>query len=229
MRAETFLKMYRVLEGLLEDKYGNSNSSVVMDYINDPDSEPVRQRLNLCRELRNLLTHNAGSDGEPVCEPSRQMLDDLYAIIAHDQKPRPAKNAATPVEALLTAEMDDPVMPVMQEMTAHGYSHVPILSQNSVRGVFSASCLLAHLSQGGYLNEQTRMRHLGKLLALEGRTSGRYAFAAADASCAEVSAAFEAHSSRNNRLMAIFLTQNGNPSEPLLGMLTPWDVLGKDD
>ena len=71
MRAETFLKMYRVLEGLLEDKYGNSNSSVVMDYINDPDSEPVRQRLNLCRELRNLLTHNAGSDGEPVCEPSR--------------------------------------------------------------------------------------------------------------------------------------------------------------
>ncbi len=228
MRAEVFLKLYRVLEGLLEEKYGRA-SSVVMEYMNHPDSEPVRTKLDLCRELRNLLTHNAGADGEPVCEPSQQVLDSLYAVIAHVQKPRPAINAATPAESLLTAGMEDPLLPVMRRMTDYGYSHVPVLEDGRVTGVFSASCLLAHLARGGYVNEQTRMRHLGRYLGLEERASGRYAFLAADASCNDAIAAFEAHSSRNNRLMAIFITQNGNPAEPLLGMLTPWDVLGKED
>ena len=83
MRAETFLSMFRVLEGMLDKKYAgreNGSSSVVMRYIGDPESEPVRAQLDLCRELRNLLTHNADDEGNPVCEPSKAMLDTLYKI-----------------------------------------------------------------------------------------------------------------------------------------------------
>jgi hypothetical protein len=41
----------------------------------------------------------------------------------------------------------------------------------------------------------------------------------------QVRAAFEAHHERNNRLSAVFITKDGNRFEPLLAMLTPWDVL----
>lgn len=60
-RSERFLKMYRILEGVLEKRFvgDRQGSSVVMEYIRDPDSEPFRHELNICREIRNLLTHNA--------------------------------------------------------------------------------------------------------------------------------------------------------------------------
>ena len=228
MRSETFLKMYRVLEGLLEEKYGRA-SSVVMEYLNNPDSEPVRSQLDLCRELRNLLTHNAGENGEPVCEPSAETLDSLYAIISHVQKPRPAINAATPASTLLTAGTEDLLLPVIAEMDRQGFSSVPILSDGRITGVLSASSLLSYLAHGGYINAQTRLRHLSRYLTLDGRSTGRYSFLSAEASCNEAIAAFESHSARNNRLLAIFITRDGSPDQPLLGMLTPWDVVGKED
>ena len=59
-RAERFLRRYRELEGLLEKRYGESTQgSVVFEYLHTDDSEPYRYELNLIREIRNLLTHNA--------------------------------------------------------------------------------------------------------------------------------------------------------------------------
>ena len=61
--------MYRVLEGLLEEKFtgeARRAPSVVMDYALLPESEPVRQKLNICREVRNLLTHAADESGAPL-------------------------------------------------------------------------------------------------------------------------------------------------------------------
>ena len=46
--------MFRVLEGLLTQKYqgcDRHSASVVMEYINDPESEPVRTALDTCREI----------------------------------------------------------------------------------------------------------------------------------------------------------------------------------
>ena len=39
--------------------------------------------------------------------------------------------------------------------------------------------------------------------------------------------AFERASERDSRLAAVFITENGKLDEPLMGMLTPWDVLGE--
>ncbi|MEA5066481.1 MAG: hypothetical protein VB065_10555, partial [Eubacteriales bacterium] len=73
MRSEEFLLLYRQLEEALENKYARSlrtTGSVVMEYLRDDDSLPFRDRLNLCREIRNILTHNAAGDDSAVVEPS---------------------------------------------------------------------------------------------------------------------------------------------------------------
>ena len=84
-RSEAFLKLYRQLEGALEKRYAGQRvtSSVVAEYLRDPDSAPCRAELDLCREIRNLLTHNADGGGEAVVEPSQTMLDTLKGILDH--------------------------------------------------------------------------------------------------------------------------------------------------
>ena len=67
-RIERFLDLYKQLEDELEDKYRNARrhySSVVFEFIRDEDSAPVRDQLETCREIRNLLTHSA-NEGSPL-------------------------------------------------------------------------------------------------------------------------------------------------------------------
>ena len=152
MRAETFLSMFRVLEGMLDKKYAgkeNGSSSVVVRYLGDPESEPVRAQLDLCRELRNLLTHNADAEGNPVCEPSKAMLDTLYQIIDYVESPKPALLYATPGERVLRAHPGDPALEVMRRMDKHGFSHVPVLEKGGISGIFSMRSVFSYVLKHG--------------------------------------------------------------------------------
>ena len=230
MRAETFLSMFRVLEGMLDKKYAgreNGSSSVVMRYIGDPESEPVRAQLDLCRELRNLLTHNADAEGNPVCEPSKAMLDTLYQIIDYVESPKPALLYATPGERVLRAHMGDPALEVMRRMEKHGFSHVPVLEKGGISGIFSMRGVFSYVLKHGGVEEDTRVRDFGELLKMNRPGGERFLLLGADATYHEVRAAFERAGERDSRLAAVFITQNGQLDEQLLGMLTPWDVLGE--
>ena len=68
-RSERFLKLYRILESVLEKRANGKRvaaGSVVMDYLHDADSVPVRADLDMCRAIRNLLSHSVDEAGEPV-------------------------------------------------------------------------------------------------------------------------------------------------------------------
>ena len=161
MRAETFLSMFRVLEGMLDKKYAgreNGSSSVVVRYLGDPESEPVRAQLDLCRELRNLLTHNADDEGNPVCEPSKAMLDTLYKIIEYVESPKPALIYATPGERVLRAHPGDPALEVMRRMEKHGFSHVPVLEKGGISGIFSMRGVFSYVLKHGGVGEHARAR-----------------------------------------------------------------------
>lgn len=229
MRANTFLSMYRVLEGLLEKKFtgeARHGVSVVMDYAQLPESEPVRQKLNVCREVRNLLTHTSDGSGAPLVEPSQAVLDDLYGIIQYVETPQPALSYATTGDEMLRAGPDDRAMDVMRWMEKRGYSHAPVLSGGKILGVFSVATVFSHALTGARLSPDTKIGEFGKLLDLEGRASGRFLVMRKDASYLDVRKEFERQAERNQRLAAVFLTSTGDADGELLGILTPWDVLG---
>lgn len=228
--SELFLQKYRVLEGLLEKRYAGqktSCSSVVIEYLRDADSQEVRVDLDLLRDIRNLLSHNAGRDGEPVVEPSREMLERLDAVTEHVRKPRRARDFGTRGEDVLCAHLNDEIRSVMRNMRKNGYSHVPVEEQNSVVGVFSVKCLFDYLAENGLdaLEPGARISVLGDRIRLDRKQGERYMFVSADCSIAYVRNAFQRFTERNCRLGMVFVTETGAPDEPLICMLTPWDVL----
>lgn len=228
-RAEAFLKMYRILEGTLEKRMDGKRqgASVVMDYLKDEDSEPYRYELNLCREIRNLLSHNADDVGEPVVEPSSAVLASLREILEHVSAPRYAVDGGTPRERILCAHPNDLAMDIMHRMTREGFSHVPVLDKGRLTGVFSVGGLFGYLERRGLdaLDRNARIGQLKDALDLERHGAEKYRFMSRSTTMTQVRAAFEERSSRNSRLSAVFITETGSLDEPLLAMLTPWDVL----
>jgi len=232
VNAELFLQKYRVLEGLLEKRYDGekmSSSSVVMEYIRDPDSAPVRVDLDLIREIRNILSHNAGPDGGAVVQPSAAMIERLDQIIDHVKRVQPAKDFGTAADKILFAHPNDSVQDVMRNMRSHGYSHVPVTDKGKLIGIFSIKCLFDYLAENGLssLNQTTRIRDLGGNIRIDNRRGERYLFVPEDTSIIRVRSAFRSHGERDNRLRVVFVTQNGSPSEKIICMLSPWDVLNE--
>lgn len=229
MRSEIFLQKYRVLEGLLEKRYEGrklSSSSVVIEYTRDADSEPVRVDLDLLREIRNILSHNAGEGGQAVVEPSQEMLDRLDAIIEYVRRPRRAVHYGTPSDRIFSAHMNDRVIHVMRSMQKNGYSHVPVEERGGIIAMLSIKSVFDYVALHGpdSLNADTRIGDLGEHI----RINQRYLFLPEDASLMEVRKAFERKIERNGRLSAVFITRTGAPEEPLICMLTPWDVLSNE-
>ena len=228
-RAEEFLKMYRVLEGVLEKRMEGrrQGASVVMDYLKDEDAEPYRSQLNLCREIRNLLSHNADESGEPVIEPSEAVLASLQEILDYVSAPRCAIECGTPQERILCAHSNDLAIEVMHRMSRQGFSHVPVLEKGKLTGVFSVGSLFSYLERLGLdaVDNSTRIGQLKDALDLDSHGSEKYRFMPRNATIQQVRAAFEERPGRNSRLSAVFITENGSRDEPLLAMLTPWDAL----
>lgn len=56
-----------------------------------------------------------------------------------------------------------------------------------------------------------------------------YEFVSKDATYITVRKKFEHVKGKNKRVSVIFITETGSPEERLLGMLTPWDVLGEPE
>ena len=228
-RSEQFLRLYRKLEGLLEKRYSGKkvSSSVVMEYLHDPDSAPCRADLDMCRDIRNLLTHNDDEDGQPVVEPSEGVVELLGDIVDYVQRPRLAVDYGTPGEKIMFAHPNDLALDVMRHMLRMGYSHVPVRDKTGLVGVFSAGALMSYVGDRGFeaLKDDLRIGDLKKELSVDNEHTDKYLFFDSKTTLTTVRMAFEKPQERNRRLAVAFITEDGGQHSQVLAMLTPWDAL----
>ena len=225
-----FLEQYKILEELLEEKYRGTHlrtNSVVREFIADVDATPYKEKLDLCRQVRNLLVHSAELDGEAPLMPSDALIKTLEEIIAFVRKPPMVLEFATLRSELMTADLKMPVLPLIRKMKERGYSHVPVLRDGCVYGVFSWNILINYMMhESNYqLDPELLVRDLRQYLPLKEHDMERYLFRERNSTYFDIKQAFENNRIRNRRLACIFITENGTQNEPLLGLVTPWDLL----
>lgn len=232
-RAERFLTLYRMFEGLLEKRYADhamTTGSVVKEYLKDPDSEPMRTEIDLCREIRNILSHNTDSDGEPVVAPSEGVVQRMEEIIEYVKRPLMAINYGTPADKILFAHPNDLAINVMRHMVKMGYSHVPVQDKSGLVGVFSSGSLMVYAAKKGLsqVRDELRVGDMKDAIDFGDERSERFMFLREDATLLNVRDAFEKRRERNHRLAVVFLTGDGTRRAPVQAMLTAWDVLRDD-
>lgn len=229
-RAVQFLQRYRVLEGFLERQYANrrkTTSSPVIEYLHDDDSQPIRTDLNLLREIRNILSHNSGSNGEPVIEPSEETLDKLESAITYITRKHKAGHCGTDAQNILCTHPEDRLLTIMRKMHESGFSHVPIINTNGVCGVLSLRSVFDFIAENGLdaINAATTVRDVHDYTSLDRKQGDQYMFVSADTDISVIRKNFNRRWEPNHRLALVMVTHNGRPNEPLIRLLTPWDTL----
>lgn len=228
--SELFLDLYKQLEDELDNKYRKAKrrfSSVIFEFTRDSESEPVRDKLEICREVRNVLTHNANLGGQPIIEPSEPVIEALREIIAYVNKPPLAIDYATKGESIMRATPTQKVLRVMEVMDKNGYSHVPVMQNGEFAGVFSMGAVFMYiLKTRRHIGADTTIQDMASHIQVKEHVEN-YAFVPADASYIYVRKQFEVVKGKNKRVSVVFITETGRQDERLLGMLTPLDVLGE--
>ena len=144
--------------------------------------------------------------------------------------PKKAILIAIPREVVYTTTLDDSAWKVMQTMNDKVYTHVPVMDGDKMIGVFSENTILSYLvhNKDSIIMQDARISEFKDFVPLDKHPSEYFEFVGRNALLIEVEEIFRRGLISKRRIAVVFITENGNPDEKLLGLITAWDIAGKD-
>lgn len=186
--------------------------------------------LLLFADLRNSMVHNPYmEDADPIAEPHNFIVEKYRTIVDSVMNPpRALGTIAIPEEKIYKIYPKDLVMEIMRIMSRSKYSHVPIMRDGRVLGVFSSDTIFDYIADGiGRipLNEEMKIRDLIQYTKLQNHANDFFKFMSGSANLTEIEEEFSHSPVVGKRTALIFLTDTGKQTGLLLGMISPWDLL----
>lgn len=229
-RAEEFLDLYRRLETAAERLTGtDSRTSSVMKLSRHRDFQKYREELDYARQVRNLLTHEAKLNGQYGVVPSDNLLRFMEKLVTRLENPPLVSHVMTPASRLLSVKSGQKVLPLMKEMEGRGLSHVPLLKNGRVMGVFSLDTVFHWiLDQNAPFTEDTPIEELADYLPLACHSGQSYVFVPPSLTTGDAKDLFDKAYDRNCKIKLLLVTHNGKSDGNLLGVVSPYDLLEKE-
>lgn len=226
-RTEEFLDKYKQMETLVRNEYNLDNNESVMNFlINNKDFKVIENELDLCRDTRNLLSHNPKINGEYAVYPSEEMIKLLDKVIQKVARPLKASNVMVKKSELCYMSMEDKVRDAMATMKENSYKHIPILEDGVLVGLFSAKTVLDIMVTEGAdaFSAEITFDKIQKYISIENVASNKFAFVGNSTLVSEVKDMFKEDIDSKERINIIFVTQHGKRDEKLLGIITAWEI-----
>lgn len=231
--SEQFIEKYKELENIAVSKYGNvidNKHGAVAQLEEMPLFYSIKSELKYIRELRNFFQHNKKiADDYPV-QATDNLLLLIDSIIDKVKNPEMVYNKSIKFSNICYAGKDDLIYDYMLKMKENVYTHIPILDNKVVIGVFSENSLLGALTEEEIIYDKFTTRFNDELIfkhcLIDNHVTEVFEFVSKNTYLEDVKEMFKKSFSQHKRLSLIFITEHGRKDEKLLGIITPWDVLG---
>lgn len=229
-QTDEFLQLYKKLEFEGRRIYfpdAKENESIIGRLFNIPQLKKYKEDLDYCRVVRNFLTHNPKVNGVYPIVPSVEMINLLKHCVQVVVSPPKAIDFAIPFQKMYTATLDSKASEVIKTMNMYTYTHVPIIENNRVFGIFSDNTVFTYMCSEMSLSidENTTIRKFQKYLPFDEHLNEYFVFLPKSSYFYEIQDLFKYTQTRKKLLSVIYITPNGRRDEPLLGMITPWDII----
>ncbi|MBQ4325047.1 MAG: hypothetical protein IJC29_04550 [Clostridia bacterium] len=226
-QVDEFLEAYRHLEAAAATLFpGDKKGGVIARLLRHPKFSQYREQLDCCRQVRNLLAHEVRVEGESPVLPGEGMVPFLEKMIALIEDPPRVRDRMTPRSRLTVTHKGAAVRPLMGQMRERDLSRVPVLEGEVVAGMFSLEAVFYACQEGLEITDATTVGDFAPYLPLDATPITSYRFVSLDTTIERAEKIFLGTYTRKSRLRALLVTQTGSPLEPLLGILSPYDVMG---
>lgn len=231
--ADIYIQKFKELESVVKETFGLNDWDSVTNFLSKRDEyRPYREEIKYCQEVRNLLQHKQKIDDEYPVQPTEEMIGFLQKTIDSLKNRKKCGEIMVPFGKLFYKRESDKVWGTLAKMREIPSGHVPVLDEDErVTGVFTASAFLYMMAdrKGELIEKDYSFKDAEKYVAFDSHDSEVYRFVSRNLYVDELRDIFEKTYSGGKRLAMVFVTENGKEGEKLLGTISPWDVLGKDN
>jgi CBS domain-containing protein len=211
----------------LKSKPGSSHAALIEELASkDPLVQQFRRKLAAAAKLRNSIVHDSLPEADPIAEPHENVVKEYEEILRLLLHPPEALETAVGASVIFTTDWQQRVVDVIATMNANVYTHVPILRNGAVIGVFSENTVFSYLAehQCVVIDPNTRIDEFRDYVPITKHVSEVFEFLPKCASVIDVLLKFQDSIGDKKRLAAVFITDDGQPTGQLLGLVTAWDL-----
>lgn len=234
---EKFLGLYNDLDDSLRKRYHNNDrtQSMYVRFVSDLNRSgakrymQIAKKLNMIRVIRNNLVHELDMNKDNLIEITDEtikFLEDLIKLLDHPMK---ATDIGKPIEEafVVNVAQNAKVKDLMKIMREKGYSQIPILKDNgSLSGVFSPNVLFEYMSHNADKSiSELSLLDLKDVTPIDKHFSETYIFIAKDMLEEDIDDLFTEKLNANTKLAMMFVTENGDPSEKVIGIIVLKDLI----
>lgn len=230
--ADIFIQKFKELEAAIRSTLGlNDWDSITKAISGKEEYAGIKDNLKYCQDIRNILQHKVKIDGEYPVQPTDElieMLDDVTVRFTNRQK---ADKIMIPRKDIFCRKLEDNIFATIPYMRNSAHNHVPILGQSgNVVGVFTAVSFLKIMADRKDHKDDKSLifQDVTDYISFDHHATEEYRFIKGNLYVDELKVLFENLYSNGKRLSMVFITDNGKEDGKLQGIITPWDILGKE-
>lgn len=233
-RAQEFLSVYNKIDNFMRKELKKDeriSHTELIDMISTKNKlfKKNNARLKSFARLRNAIVHESYNIADPIAEPHEEVIIQYKNIMNKVMEPDKAlETVAVKANNIFTANLEDDALEVMKKMQQNIFTHVPVLENNKLIGIFSENTIFSYIvdNEALLLGDEIKIKEFEKFIPLDMHEGEIFKFISKDKLLYEVEEMFEEELKDNKRLSVIFITETGKMTEKILGMITAWDIAG---
>ena len=227
---QTFLELYKKLEMYLDVRFHYAESPM-KEYIHTLERSMMGSDtykatvLDFLRQLRNNLVHRNVSNFVEVSDYCLEFLEKEIEIF---ENPLEAQDVMMPFDKVYSIKLESNTLEVLHQIYKNSYDIIPVLDdKDKVIGVFSLDVMLKdlYLNKPKKIERESTIDDFKDLIDIDDQIKERFDFVAFNEGIYDVMAKFNEKNSK--KLKMLFVTQSGDSSTKLLGIITPHDIIHK--
>ncbi len=172
-------------------------------------------------ELRNAIVHDRAG-GEVIAEPNDHVVKHIEHI-AHLLL-KPPRVAPLFLKDVLTLSVDDTISRAIRELSRRSYSQVPVKHKDETVCLLTSNMIIKWmgkiLAKGELDIEHTSLKDVVRIAGYE----HNFEVVSVKKSLLDIPDLFYHWQQEDNKLEAVLITQNGEMTEPLIGIITNRDL-----
>lgn len=233
--SEKFLTTYNELDKYMrkylnEDK--NTPHSHLIHYMTRKNKlfKEYEYELKSYADLRNVIIHNPEKGANPIAEPHDNIVA-RYEEIKNKIMNSPLALNTVAITNIYTASLTTSVREVIRVMYSKTYTHVPVIDDGRMIGVFSENTILSYITsrEDTIIDKNTLIEEFAEFLPIEKHSGECFEFVNKKATVNDIEEIFHNDFKIKKRAAVVFITETGNINEKLSGIITAWDIAGYTD
>lgn len=219
---QEFKRLFDKLEKYLNNLVKDNITSLPLLIKTACDKEPFirnfSSELNDFSLIRTLIAHKGRIEIVKILDETLDNLKRVYNLITN-----PPTIYDKFKKDVFICQTSEPLLDVLKLMKEKTYTHIPVYEDNKFIGI---------LSEASFTNWATEKENINLIYIkvkdlvnyLNNQSNEFFEFVKKSENAFEVRGWFYNKVKEHKRLGAVFITETGNKEEPLLGIVTAWDL-----